>query len=223
MKIWKENNHNTFFSILKLLFWSVFLTLLEIRQFFFVPIAVGTCLQYSRYNGIAVALACAQSLQLCPALCNPMDCSPPGSSGHRIFLARIVEWVALPSSRGSSQLTDWTQVFCILFIAGKFFTTEPSGKPNDFSFRSVQVSRSADSLWPHGLQHAMLPCPSPIPRLCTNSCPLSQWCHPTISSSAVPFSSCLQSLPASEVFLMSQFSSSGCQSIELQLQHSPSK
>ena len=71
MKIWKKNNHNTFFSILKLLFWSVFLTLLEIRQFFFVPIAVGTCLQYSRYNGIAVALACAQSLQLCPALCTP--------------------------------------------------------------------------------------------------------------------------------------------------------
>ena len=180
-----------------------------------------TCLQYSRYHDIVVALACAQSLQLCPALCNHMDCSPPGSSVHRILLARIVEWVAMPSSRGYSQPTDWTQVFCIFLIAGEFFTTEPLGKPNDFSFRSVQVSRSimSDSLWSHGLQHAMLPCPSPTPRACSDSCPLSQWCHPTISSSAVPFFSCLQSFPASEFFLMSQFFSSGCQSIELQLQH----
>ena len=51
----------------------------------------------------------------------------------------------------------------------------------------------SDSLWPHGLQHARLPCPSPSPRGCSSSCPLSQWCHPSISSSVVPFSSCLQS------------------------------
>ena len=54
-----------------------------------------------------------------------------------------------------------------------------------------------DSLQPHGLQQARPPCPSPSPRACSNSCPLSQWCHPTISSSVVPFSSCPQSLPAS--------------------------
>ena len=174
-----------------------------------------TCLQYSRYHDIVVALACAQSLQLCPALCNHMDCSPPGSSVHRILLARIVEWVAMPSSRGYSQPTDWIQVFCIFLIAGEFFTTEPLGKPNDFSFRSVQVSRSimSDSLWSHGLQHAMLPCPSPTPRACSNSCPLSQWCHPTISSSVVPFSSCLQSFPASGSFPMSQLFTWGGQSI----------
>ena len=52
-----------------------------------------------------------------------------------------------------------------------------------------------DSLWPHGLQRARLPCPSPTPRACSNSCPSSQWCHPTISSSVVPLSSCLQSFP----------------------------
>ena len=51
----------------------------------------------------------------------------------------------------------------------------------------------SDSLWPHGLQHARLPCPSPSPRACSNLCPLSWWCHPTISSSVIPFSSCLQS------------------------------
>ena len=61
----------------------------------------------------------------------------------------------------------------------------------------------SDSLWPHGLQHARPPCPSP-PGIYSNSCPLSQWCHPTISSSVVPFSSCLQSLPASGSFLMNQ-------------------
>ena len=55
----------------------------------------------------------------------------------------------------------------------------------------------SNSLWPHGLQHARLSCPSPSPKACSNSCPLSQWCHPTISSSVIPFSSCLQSFPAS--------------------------
>ena len=58
----------------------------------------------------------------------------------------------------------------------------------------------SDSLWPHGLQHTRLPCPSPTPRACSNSCPLSLQCHPTISSSVFPFSSCLQSFPASRSF-----------------------
>ena len=61
----------------------------------------------------------------------------------------------------------------------------------------------SDSLRPHGLQHARPPCPSSTPRSCSNSCPLSRWCHPTISSSVVPFSSCLQSFPASGSFPMS--------------------
>ena len=87
---------------------------------------------------------------------------------------------------------------------------------------SVQISHSvvSDSLRPHGLQHAMPPCPSPTPRVCSNSCPLSQWCHPTISSSIVPFSCYLQSFPASGSFLMSQlFESGGQKVLEFQLQH----
>ena len=68
----------------------------------------------------------------------------------------------------------------------------------------------SDSLWPHGRQHARLPCPSLSPEVCSNSCPLSQWCYLTISSSAAPFSFCLQSFPASGSFPMSWlFTSSG--------------
>ena len=76
-------------------------------------------------------------------------------------------------------------------------------------------SRSAvsDSLWPHGLQHARPPCPSPTPRACSNSCPLSRWCHPTFLSSVAPFSSCLQSFPASGSFAVSQLFAPGGQSI----------
>ena len=70
----------------------------------------------------------------------------------------------------------------------------------------------SDSLWPHGLQHAGPPSPSTTPGIYSNSCPLSRWCHPTISSSVIPFSSCLQSFPASGSFQMSQFFASGGQS-----------
>ena len=82
-------------------------------------------------------------------------------------------------------------------------------------FSSVQFSRSvmSDSLRPHGLQHARPHCPSPTPTVYSNSSPLSQWCHPTISSSVVPFFSCPQSFPASESFQMSQLFILGGQSI----------
>ena len=108
-------------------------------------------------------------------------------------------WVALKLV-GSTWTRDWTPA-----LVGEFFTTEPP----------VQFSRSvmSESLQPHELQYARLPCPSPTPRACSNSCPLSQWCHWTISSSVGPFSSCFQSFPASVSFPVSQFFASGCQSI----------
>ena len=71
----------------------------------------------------------------------------------------------------------------------------------------------SDSLWPHGLKHARPPYSSPTPWACSNSCPLNWWCHPTISSSVIPFSSCLQSFPALGSFPMSQLFASGCQNI----------
>ena len=78
----------------------------------------------------------------------------------------------------------------------------------------LQFNRSVMSnyLWPHGPQHTRLPCPSPTPRTCSNSCPLSQWCHPTTSSSVIPFS-CPQSFPASGSLPMSHLFTSGDQSI----------
>ena len=83
-------------------------------------------------------------------------------------------------------------------------------------FSSVSsVAQSCLTLRPHGLQHTRLPCPSPTPRAYINWCPSSRWCHPTISSSVVPFSSCLQSFPASGSFQMSQFFTSGGQSIRV--------
>ena len=86
---------------------------------------------------------------------------------------------------------------------------------NMIIFSSVQFSCSflPESLQSHGLWHSRLPCPSPTPRACLNSCPLSQWCHPTISISVIPFSSHLQSFPVSGTLPISQFFPSGGQSI----------
>ena len=86
---------------------------------------------------------------------------------------------------------------------------------HDHGISSVHFSLSvmSDSLWSHGLQHARLLCPSPAPKACSNSCPSSWWCHPTVSSSVIPFSSHLQSFPASGSFPMNQFFASGGQSI----------
>ena len=90
-----------------------------------------------------------------------------------------------------------------------------TGSSTGECFNSVQFSRSvtSTSLWPHGLQHARLPCPSPALGVYSNSCPSSQWCHPTIWSPVVPFSSRLQSFPASGSFPVSQFFTSSGQSI----------
>ena len=85
--------------------------------------------------------------------------------------------------------------------------------PQEKSSVQVICSVVSNSSWPHELQHAWLPCPSPTPRACSNSCPLSWWCHPTISSSVIPFSSWLQSFPASGSFPLSQFFVSGGQNI----------
>ena len=144
--------------------------------------------------------------------CNPLHPSPPGSSGHRIFQARILEWVAISFSRGFSWPRDQSLISC---IGRRSFTTEPPRKPILVSqFSSVHFSHSvvSDSLRPHESQHARPPCPSQAPRVYWNSCPSSRWCHPAISSSIGPFSSCPQSLQASGSFPMSQLFTWGGQS-----------
>ena len=79
------------------------------------------------YHSIVKQL-CAQALQSCPTVCDPMDFSPPGSSVHGVLQARILKWVALPFSRGSSQPRDWTTISCFSCTASRFFTTESRGK-----------------------------------------------------------------------------------------------
>ena len=109
----------------------------------------------------------SEVVQSCPILCDPMECSLPGSSIHGIFQARVLEWVVISFSRGSSRPSDWTWVSCIV---GRCFTI--------WATREVSLS----------------------PGVCSNSCPLSLWCHPTISSSVTHFSSCLQSFQHQNLF-----------------------
>ena len=107
------------------------------------------------------------------------------------------------------------QPYDILYLHLKLLYALKCDISNPFQFSSVQFNCSvvSDSLRPHGLQHARLPCPSPTPGAYSNSCPPSRWCHQTISSSVIPFSSSLQPFPAWGSFPVSQFFISGCQSI----------
>ena len=137
--------------------------------------------------------------------CDPMDCSTPGFPVHHQLpeLAQThVHWVS-DAIQSSHPLSSPSPPAFNLSQHQSLFQWVSSSH----QFSSVQFSRSvvSDSLWPHELQHTRLPCPSPTPRTCSNSCPLSQWCHPTISSSVTPFSSRLQSFPVSGSFQMSQF------------------
>ena len=108
---------------------------------------------------------------------------------------------------GSRERITWKEVF--LYINFGVVT---------WVYRFVTVVQSCLTLQPHGLQPARLPCPSPSPGACSHSCPLSWWCHPTISSSVSPFSSCPQSFPASGSFPMSWLFASVAKVLELQLQ-----
>ena len=112
--------------------------------------------------------------QFCPTLCDPMDCSPPGSSVHGILQARMLKWVATPFSRGSSQTMLGIEPLSLTSsaLAGGFFNTSVVWE----AYVSDQISRSvvSDSLQPHESQHARPPCPSPTPRVHSDSCPLSQ-------------------------------------------------
>ena len=104
------------------------------------------------------------------------------------------------------------QSFSVRFDSSNW-TRNPLLELIRFLFSQFSSSVVSDSVRPHGLQHARLASPSPAPRACSNSCPLSQWCHPTISSSVIPFSSCLQSFPASGSFPVTQNFASGGQCI----------
>ena len=135
--------------------------------------------------------------QLCLTLCDCMDCSPPGSSVHGISQARILERVVISSSRGLSCSRDWTCVSCVSCTGRQIFHHWASWEAHVYgknynlkrymhtmfiaALFQFSCSVVSNSLWPHGLQHARLPCSSPTLRACRNSWPLSRWCHPTTS------------------------------------------
>ena len=150
----------------------------------------------------------------------------PGESGDGVTQSRTrLKWLSSSSNvaqHKTNKQTKWEygqstnhhdQVCCrhgCLLTSSLCYTVSYRPSVSQFS-RSIMPN----SLWPHGLQHTRLPCPPPTPRACSNSCPLSWWCHPTISSSAIPFS-CLWSFPASgSHFLMSQLFTSGAKVLEL--------
>ena len=148
---------------------------------------------YITYNWLSEPVSSAgfSSVSTFTWLCNRHLHPAPEFFSSQIFHSQSRSPLHLPSALGNYHSTLSLWVWQLLFC------------------RSVV----SDSLWPHGLKHDRLPCPSPTPRACSNSCPLSQWCHPTISSSVIPFSSCPQSFPASGSFPISQVFVSDRQSI----------
>ena len=111
------------------------------------------------------------------------------------------------------QLWSWQFWFLLLDVWVWFQDIKHHRHANHSTVVIVWSLSHVNSLWPHGLQHSRLPCPSLSPGVCSSSCPLSWWCHPTISSSVVPFSSCPQSFPAPRSFPISQLFTLGGQSI----------
>ena len=198
--------------------------------------------------------AAAKSLQSCPTLCDPIDGSLPGFPVPGILQARTLDGLPFPSPMHESEKWKWnrsvvsdssqphglqptrllrpwdfpgksTGVGCHCLLLANWGAFLYTTKTGHFTWQcpllsSVQIAFSSvaqlcSTLWDpmDCMQHTMPSCPSPTPGAYSNSCPLSRWCHPTISSSVVLFSSCLQSFPASESFPRSQFFTSGGQSI----------
>ena len=126
------------------------------------------------------------------------------------LLGRLSMWLYTEQLRRSIAEQDWIR----WKVSGKIWRVyDISSKMSERICCCHSVTKLCLTLWPHGLQHVSLPCPSLCPGVCSNPCPLSQWGHPTISSSIIPFSSCPQSFPASGSFPMSQLSTSSGQSI----------
>ena len=142
------------------------------------------------------------------ACCSPWSCKESDMTERLNWTGVDSEWFPSPGDLPDPGIKPGSPTW----QAGSLPSEAPGITPsNTFS----QFSRSvvSDSLWPHELQHARPPCLSQTPRVYSNSCPLSRWCHPAISSSVVPFSSCPQSLQASGSFPMSQLFAWGGQSI----------
>ena len=133
------------------------------------------------------------------------------SSEYSMLLSFRIDWFDLLAVQGTlKSLLQHHSLKASVLCPSAFSMVHLSHPYILFLFNHSVMS---NSLWPHVLPHTRLPCPSPSPGACPNSCPLSRWCHPAISSSVIPFSSCLQYFPASGSFLMSWLFASDNQSI----------
>ena len=141
---------------------------------------------------VCVCVCVCSVAQSCLTLCDLMDYSPQGFFVHGILQERKLEWVVIPFSRGSSWPRDWTQISC---TAGRFFyRLSHKGNPHG-EHCCCSIAKSCLTLWdPMNYTHTGPLCPSLSPWVCSNSCPLSQWCHPTTSSSVAPYSSIIPSI-----------------------------
>ena len=153
--------------------------------------------------------------------CRVRLCATPETAAHQALpsmgFSRQEYWSGLPfpSPVHESEKLKWSR--SVMSDSQRPHGLQPTRllRPWDFPGKSTGVGCHcllqvvSNSLQFHGLQHARIPCPSPSPGACSNSCPSSWWCHPTISSSVIPFSSCLRSLPERGSFLMSQLITSG--------------
>ena len=164
--------------------WSLFSECWALSQLFHSPlssIARPSLIIWGRKDaGRSTSMTiccCSLVTKSRPTLCNAMDCSPPGSSVHGILQARILEWIAISFSRGSSWPMEPTRVSCICRQILYLWATWEALCDQLLLFSHQFAS---NSLWPHGLQHTRPPCPLPSPRVCSSSCPLNWWCHWTI-------------------------------------------
>ena len=155
-----------------------------------------------------------------------MNSSPADSSVHGILQARILEWIAMPSSRRFFKPRDQTCVSCSSCTAGRLFIAESLAKSREGRVKHNSKSKtwmSQSTEVPINVRRKIQDNRNSkgrsgtpyyiFPGVCSNSCPLSLWCHPTISSSVIPFSSCLQSFSASGSFPMSRLFASGGQNV----------
>ena len=168
--------------------------------------------------------AAAKLLQSCPTLCDPIDGSPPGSPIPGILQARILEWAAISFSNARKWKVKVNLLSRVWLLATPWTAAHEAPRSMGFSRQEYwsgvplpspqcsSVAQSCPTLQPHESQHTRPRFPSPTPGVHSDSCPSSPGCHPAISSSVIPFSSCPQSLPASVSFPTSQLFAWGGQS-----------
>ena len=173
---------------------------------------------YSQNASLISEGCCCFIAKSCLTLCDPMDYSQQAPLSMEFF--RQEYWCGLPFPSPFLKV-DILYLYDDSYLPPSLvISSMREGLLGHYSILSTlnrsccrAVTESCPTLWPHGRQHARLPCPSPSPWVCSNSCPLSQWCYLTISSPAALFFFCLQSFPASRSFLMSWLFASGGQSI----------